>query len=289
VSSPVIPKERLTAFQRWELASFDDADQEPAPLADDPAPPDHTDLLEAAQTQGYADGYARGLADGQAQIAARVAQLNALMQGLRTELAAAPFTLADDTLELALDLAQTLVRGTLAVEPARILPVVEEALASLPRVLQPATLALHPDDARLVREHLAADLTAWRLRDDASLARGGCRIETAESRVDASLEQRWEKLNRALGKPGVWQKARTPPAAPAESFATPADPPAALAEPFAALAEPLQGETNAAGRAQAQLHSDSPVHADGRDAIDSRDARDAIVTRVAIDTAANAG
>lgn len=213
MSSPVIPKERLTAFQRWELASFDEMDAANAPeLQSESATPDAAVTRDAAFTQGYRDGYAQGLADGQSEIHSRAIQINTLMQGLRTELAAVPFTLADDTLTLALDLAQTLVRGVLAVEPERILPVIQEALATLPRVLQPATLTLHPDDARLVREHLAADLVDWRLRDDASLARSGCRIETAESRIDASLEQRWEKLSRALGKPGVWLKSSPEPA-----------------------------------------------------------------------------
>lgn len=208
----VIPKERLTAFQRWELASFDEhapeTPQTPSPEVEAEAQRagelELAGIRETAREEGYSEGYAAGLAQGQAEIEALQRQLATLVAGLRTELAAVPYTLADDTLTLALDLTQILVRGTVEVDRERIVAVVGEALAALPRVTLPATLTLNPDDIEVVRQTLGTDLAGWQLRADPALARGGCRIETADSHIDASLEYRWDKLSTALGQPRDW-------------------------------------------------------------------------------------
>jgi len=213
----VIPKEQLTAFQRWELASFDDAGTSTA-AAPHPIPESAPDaaqatelelagIRETAREEGYGEGYAAGLAQGQAEVEARQRELGALLSGLHTELSAVPYTLADDALELALDLAQILVRGAVEVDRTHIVDVVSEALSALPRVTHPASLTLHPDDLANVQDALGSDLAGWQFRTDNALARGGCRIETADSRIDASLEHRWEKISTALGHPRSWVKA----------------------------------------------------------------------------------
>jgi flagellar assembly protein FliH len=210
-----IPKEKLTAFQRWELASFDAAAPAPAEIAD-PATvtPAVSELelaaqRESARAEGYGEGYAQGLEEGRAAIEAERRELAALLAGLRTELAAVPYTLADDALDLALDLAQTLVRGKFEIDREPVIALTRDALTALPRVSQPATLALNPEDVATVRDALGDELAGWQVRADPALARGGCRVETAESRIDASLEARWERLSTALGQPRSWLKAGT--------------------------------------------------------------------------------
>jgi flagellar assembly protein FliH len=51
---------------------------------------------------------------------------------------------------------------------------------------------LHPEDAAVVRQNLAPTESerAWQLVEDPVMARGGCQITTATSRVDARLETR---------------------------------------------------------------------------------------------------
>lgn len=203
--SEVIPKERLTAFQRWEMASFDDD----APDHAAPGAVRDADLLaarETARAQGHAEGMSTGLAEGRAHAMLQQQALEALLGGLTVEFSNASHALADDVLALALDLCKSMLRDTLKVQPERVLPVVREAIGCLPRITQPATLTLHPDDATLVRDAMSSELTeaGWRVRADATLTRGGCRVETAESRIDATMEHRWEKLSRALGQAGSW-------------------------------------------------------------------------------------
>src|SRR5258706_8528869 len=110
------------------------------------------------------------------------------------------------SLALALAVARQMVRRALKVRPELVLPVIEEALASLPRMTQPCQLILHPEDAALVCAHLAQDLAAsnWVLRQDTRVERGGCRVETASGDVDATLETRWQRIVPNLAQNATW-------------------------------------------------------------------------------------
>ncbi|MGB6054736.1 MAG: flagellar assembly protein FliH, partial [Burkholderiaceae bacterium] len=62
MSSAVIPKEQMSAFQRWELASFNER-----PAAPEPARPGIEEIAairEAARVRGHEEGRADGFAEG---------------------------------------------------------------------------------------------------------------------------------------------------------------------------------------------------------------------------------
>lgn len=229
LSKPIIRREALTAYQRWEPSAFGVALPETppvAPVADPEA------LLAAAQAReqareearraaedaarrtgheaGYAAGYAEGLAAGYAagaeQVAAASAALQALAAGWREAFDTVDTAMADSVLELALQFSQALVRQALAARPERLLPVVEELLRDASEAQRPATLRLHPDDVAVVHEHLGADcqLAGWTLFADAAVARGGCLVQTRHGSIDARLETRWQELNRALERAVPW-------------------------------------------------------------------------------------
>ena len=103
--------------------------------------------------------------------------------------------LAGDVMGLAVELSQQIMRHALQVNPEVVLPVVREAIASLPQGSQHPRLILHPQDAALVRSVLDVNQITpapWRIVEDARLERGGCRIETATSELDASIGSRWK-------------------------------------------------------------------------------------------------
>jgi flagellar assembly protein FliH len=71
--------------------------------------------------------------------------------------------------------------------------VVREALAALPAADATIRISLHPEDAALVGEHLKPESVAHSIRivEDLTLTRGGARVETDVSVVDASVETRF--------------------------------------------------------------------------------------------------
>jgi flagellar assembly protein FliH len=229
--SSVVPKEKQTAYQRWELASFDEA-RPAAASAPGIAPPHEPgrlsgELLEKlnaqaeglrteARQKGYADGRAEGyaagrelgLAEGRAQATTEMQSLKQIAEAFGGEVAHANETIAEDLLALALDIAKAMLKTALQVNPDLVLPIVGEAVRYLPSLQQPALLFLHPEDVQVVNEHMHDELTkaGWRVAEDPHLERGGCRIETASNQIDASLGCRWERLAASLSKDSSWLK-----------------------------------------------------------------------------------
>lgn len=211
MSSTVIPREKLSAYQRWELNSFDTGTAAP-PRAEDAQAGEQNrrDGYEA----GYRDGVAAARADMQRAAAAQAAQLDALLAAANRELAELDAHLADELLDLALAVARRLAGEALRLRPELVLPLVRECLQASGRAHAPGQITLHPADALLVREHLGEQCAAggWIISEDPSLVRGGCRLESAGGSLDAGLESRWQRLLAAFGREGEWLD---PPATPA--------------------------------------------------------------------------
>jgi len=224
MTSHRIPKEQLTAYERWELASFDApppsvrAAEELATqvkkAADEARLAAYASGLEEGRGAGFAQGhaqgreqgYAEGLAQGRAQAAEERAQLLRMAQSFGEEIAQANEKIASDVLELALDLSKAMLKNALAVRPELVLPIVSEAIRYLPSLQQPALLYLHPADAALAQTSMGDELVkaGWRVVEDAQIARGGCRVDTATNQVDATAPTRWQRITSALGKEADW-------------------------------------------------------------------------------------
>jgi flagellar assembly protein FliH len=99
-----------------------------------------------------------------------------------------------------------MLKQALHVKPELILPIVREAIEYLPVLQQPALLMLNPEDAITVRAGIGEELDkgGWRVIDDAQVARGGCKIDTATNQIDAQAAARWQRLAHALGKNVEW-------------------------------------------------------------------------------------
>ena len=219
--SDALPKERQTAYQRWEMASFGAAEA-PPPAAEPEQPEIDTEALlaeareqiaaarEQARREGLAEGLAQGYQTGMEQGRAQALEENTLLQQLSqafgAEIAHAKELVAQDLLDLSLDLAKAMLKTTLEIQPERVLPIVNDAIGYLPTLQQPALLFLHPDDALLVRERMGAELASagWRVLDEASMERGGFRNETASNQIDAATSSRWQRIAASLGKDGQW-------------------------------------------------------------------------------------
>ena len=199
MSSNIIPKEQQSAYQRWEMNSFDGAASTAVPL------PTAAEV-ENIHQQAYQEGFASGYREGKGKVDAEIARLAQLMTALDQALFQFDETLTQNLLSLALDVAKQMLREALRVKPELVLPVIREAVNSLPQASQHPHLNLHPEDAALVRSLMADELNHfhWKLLEDNRVERGGCRVETANSEVDATVENRWKRILAALGRDSAW-------------------------------------------------------------------------------------
>jgi flagellar assembly protein FliH len=207
-----LPKELQSAYQRWELASLgDDSARTRTPGAGSvQSEVQLAAARERARQEGYAEGLEQGrragLEQARAVVAGEALQFQQMASAFSGELASAHEDIARDLLNLALDLSKAMLKTALAVRPELMLPVVSDAVHYLPGLQLPATLHLQPEDAALVRARMGDELTnaGWRIVDDPQLGRGGCRLQTANSQIDATVETRWQRIAAALGKEADW-------------------------------------------------------------------------------------
>lgn len=150
------------------------------------------DLQAEAHKEAFEQGLAEGREAGRAEIRAQVDRLAGMFYDL-----ARPFEVLDaeverELLTLAMALARQIVRRELKTDPTQIIGIIREAIAVLPVAARDVRVHLHPEDAAVVREHLAPTESerAWAIVEDPVMARGGCQITSATSRIDARLESR---------------------------------------------------------------------------------------------------
>jgi len=219
-----IPKEKLTAYQRWEVAAFDEAEQAaraastvahaapaPAPEAEPepesppvvlPTAADIERMYTEAQEQGYAAGYEEGIAQARAE----AARIDAMLTSVEHSIGELDQHVAEQLLATAVEIANQVLRQSLQIKPELLIPVVREAVTTLhPHTGHPVLLA-HPQDAALIRSHLGDQLAHnnWRIIEDNALTPGGCRVELGSSEVDATLETRWRRVIESIGINQDW-------------------------------------------------------------------------------------
>ena len=208
MTGQTVPKEQLTAFQRWELASFD---AEPSRVAASPeqrlsAAEEMRKIQERAYGEGHASGHKAGYAAGLQLAQRETSQLQTLMQNLQIAINQVDQQLAQSLLDLSLEIAHKMTTETLQIRPEIILKVVSTAISSLPHFNQNAHLILNPVDAELVRREMGEQLihAGWKIFTDAKIEPGGCRVETAHSHIDASNPARWRTIVESIGQDRSW-------------------------------------------------------------------------------------
>lgn len=199
MSDPVTEPEKLTAWQRWELPNF----EEHGGLRPGDARLPTASQVEEIHRQARDEGYQNGYAEGKKKAAQENQRLAALLEALEQQV---DTQVAQELLDLALDISRQMLHQALKVQPELLLGVVREAIGTLPHYNQGAHLVLHPEDAALVRERMGEQLehSGWNIFEDDRIERGGARIETANSQIDATLESRWNRVVAALGQDAAW-------------------------------------------------------------------------------------
>jgi flagellar assembly protein FliH len=218
-------KRATSAYQRWEMASFDPPPPPPPP----PSPDERAALAaelqrlredahsqghalghvagqalgyQAGYEQGHKQGFEQGLVDAHAQ----AKQLAAIAQRFGDALTTVEAGVAETLVELALDIAHQVVRQHVQHDRMALLAAAREVLASEPALTGSPQLVVSPADLPVVEAYLMEELEArgWTVRTDPAIERGGCRAQAATGEVDATVASRWERVAAALGRIRTW-------------------------------------------------------------------------------------
>lgn len=152
-----------------------------------------------AWDKGYADGREAGLTAAQQEQQAALTEIDRRVRHLGSilEFMARPIAELDDQVQrqlatLAGAIARHVIRRELKLQPDDIIGVIRDTVSLLPVTAREVRVRLHPEDAQLVRSRLAEVTSerAWGITEDPILPRGGCRVTSENSSIDAQVEQR---------------------------------------------------------------------------------------------------
>lgn len=181
---------------RWNLPDVQ------GPIVGRSSAPSVEALVEAereARRQGFERGLLEGRAAAEATFAAQnarldeaVARLASLCEQLARPIEPLDEEVARQLVALALQVGARLARRELTADPTQVMAIIREAVGLLPVAVREVRVFVHPADGEVIRARLAAGTgeRAWELLDDPAMPRGGCRVASDKSRIDARLESR---------------------------------------------------------------------------------------------------
>lgn len=198
-TSKVKDVDKLTAFERWEL-----------PLVNGPMVSSTASQLESIQEQAYKEGYASGQNKGyeekKRELENVMASFHRVMDALASPLKELDDEIVTQMTQLSMAVAKQVIRRELHTEEGEIVGIVREAMNALPASTRKITLHIHPEDAELIRQAFSlanetdSDELLWNLMEDPLITRGGCKISSENSRIDATVEGRLNRIiNDLLG------------------------------------------------------------------------------------------
>ena len=207
MSSSVVPLARRTAYQRWELDTFDDAKQAPGAAASAEARLQAvSEQADQLRRQAHAGGFAAGRQEGREQAAEELSRLQSIVAALTEEARRFDQSIADELLGLAMAVSKQVMRQTLKLHPEAILAVLADVLGQSPLSRDHSRLMLHPQDVALVRASLGERLaqSGCEIVESTQISPGGCRLQAPDCDIDATLERRWKRVAMALGHEHAW-------------------------------------------------------------------------------------
>ncbi len=199
------------ATARWELPEINGP-----VLARSRRVVDLSALEREAWERGYAEGRDAATAAvrkeqqaTQVELDRRVQNLASILDFMAKPIAALDAEVQRQLVTLVGAIARRIVRRELKTQPDEIIAVIRETVALLPMTAREVRVHLNPEDAKLMRARVAeaGSDRAWSIAEDPMISRGGCRISSENSTIDATLEQRLGAvIAAALGdarSPGV--------------------------------------------------------------------------------------
>ena len=181
--------------ERWEVPAIDGSDGRGFVTAR---------RLQDLQKEAYDEAYQAGLQEGKKAGEDEIKKLTLRFEQLLKALAR-PFEELDETVEkqlveLSMTIVKKLFHREIHIDPGHVISVVSEAIQLLPVASRNIKIHLHAEDARLVQESLSPTdgERAWTVVEDPLISRGGCRVSTDNSHIDAQAETRLQAVINAV-------------------------------------------------------------------------------------------
>jgi flagellar assembly protein FliH len=164
------------------------------------------DLAQKVEEDARQDGWRKGEQEARSEMQRRLGLLEGLLKEACSQLAVLRQTIIrsaeEELLDLAVAIAERVVRTELAARREAVLPIVRTAL-EVARGRKVLAVRVNPKDYEVLAEHkgeVLASLEGARVVPDAEIAAGGCIVEVDSGLVDARIESQLSEAARLLGR-----------------------------------------------------------------------------------------
>ncbi len=212
------PGEEIDAVTQWSFGAVDARAARFAAKAKLQEETADIATAEASRQAGFEDGFAQGHAtailEAQKQIDEHIRTQNTnnaqqfvkLFESANAQLHASEQTMAQGVLELACELAKTIVRREISIDPSIVLPVIGDALTMIVGDGKCARVKLNPADLATLMGPIEAEYPGFdlKLSADSEVRRGGCLVESMGAVVDGTVQKRWMRAVATLGMEVPW-------------------------------------------------------------------------------------
>ncbi|QEY58564.1 flagellar assembly protein FliH [Pseudomonas sp. C27(2019)] len=224
-SSELLSAQQSEAFSLWDLPSFDQPSEElavePGVTEGDAAVEDSVrveevtiedvkpltlDEVEAIRQDAWNEGFSTGEKDGfhagqlkaaqeaEVALASKVQTLENIMRELFEPIANQDQQLEEAMLELVLQISQQVIQRELKIDSSQIKQVVRESLKLLPIGSEAVRVYINPQDFEQIKALRERHEESWKIIEDDELLPGGCRFESVNTQINASIETRIEHI-----------------------------------------------------------------------------------------------
>lgn len=166
--------------------------------------------VEAVRQDAYNEGFSEGEKDGfhagqlrarqeaEAALQPRLQALDSLIQQLFDPINEQDQAIEHMLLQLVQVISEEVIQRELILDSSQIQKVLREAMKMLPMEDGQVRIHVNPQDFDAIRSLRERHEESWRILEDDNLLPGGCRIETLNSQIDASVETRLRTLTQQL-------------------------------------------------------------------------------------------
>ena len=157
--------------------------------------PQTVEDIEALQKQAWEEGRKEGYQAGMDQIHKKGEQLLGMFRFMERPLEELDDTVISQLTEVALTVMRLLLKKECAVDATHIQGVIQEAVEFLPVKSRDIKIRLNPADMALLQHSgISFDEEHSSYISDPSVTQGGCKVESDQSHIDATMETRIQQM-----------------------------------------------------------------------------------------------
>lgn len=152
--------------------------------------------------KGFEEGRRDGFLTGGKEVQQQVELFKQMVAAMEKPFERIDKKVEEELVLLATALAEAIIKQELTVNPSLIRQVVEEAVSALSATAHHVSVRLHPQDIALLNSDQQGgdNPVAWRILEDARLARGECQVDSSDEFVDATVRSRINTIvNESFG------------------------------------------------------------------------------------------